>query len=156
MMPAEMDALSLQRVETGHHGLAALCLRLEEAAFEMESVAAPPEIIALAGELMPQLTEIQMLEESRLFPDFDRHAGSCFGAMMIAQLKAEHRYDRLAAGELAQTLGALAARRCPLSPDTVASMMRGFAENLRRHMRSEAMMIETLLAAKAEGRGIFG
>lgn len=160
MPNAHIDAPSLKRLEIDHLALFSLCLRLEQAADIFDGADAAdeetgPEIASLARDLKPLLSETQGLEESLLFPDFDRHAGSCFGAMMIERLKAEHRYDRLAAEELSQTLRSLAEARCPLPLATVAAMTRGFVENLRRHVNAEKMMIETLLAAKAEGREIF-
>ena len=76
--------------------------------------------------------------------------------MTIERLKAEHRCDRLAAEELSLTLKAVADGRCGLSPDTVARMLGGFQESLRRHVFSEKMILESLLAAKAEAREVFG
>ncbi|MBU3962613.1 MAG: hemerythrin domain-containing protein [Alphaproteobacteria bacterium] len=95
------------------------------------------------------------LEERILFPDFDKNAGSCFAAMMIERLKAEHRCDGLACEEMVETLKTMAEGRCPLPPETVRYMLRGFLEGLRRHVSSERLMIETLLAAKAERREVF-
>ncbi|PZU21165.1 MAG: calcium-binding protein [Shinella sp.] len=155
MTHPDIDAPSLKRLEADHMALLALCLRLEEAAESFETSGIGQDIAALAAELTPFLSAAQELEEARFFPDFDRHAGSCFGAMLIEQLKAEHRYDRFAAQELSQTLKALMEQRCPLPLATVTAMMRGFAETLRRHLHAETLMIETLLAAKAEGREIF-
>ena len=75
--------------------------------------------------------------------------------MAIQRLKAEHRCDRLAAEELSLTLKAVADGRCGLSPETVSRMIGGFQESLRRHVFSEQMILETLLAAKAEARDVF-
>ena len=110
----------------------------------------------LADAIPPLLKSVHDLEERLLFPDFDRHAGSCFAAMTIERLKAEHRCDRLAAEELSLTLKAVADGRCGLSPDTVARMLAGFQESLRRHVFSEKMILESLLAAKDDERKIFG
>lgn len=153
---ADLDALHLKGLTANREVLLALCLRLEEVADVLSSpTVGEGDFAQMALDLKPHLEETQSLEESLLFPEFDRHAGSCFGAMLVEQLKAEHRYDRLAAEELSQTLQALAEGRSRLALATITAMMRGFAENLRRHVHSEDVLIETLLAARAEGREIF-
>ncbi|MCO5153145.1 MULTISPECIES: hemerythrin domain-containing protein [unclassified Shinella] len=147
-----LNAADIGRLETLHQALLGICLRLEEAASEPGTAS---ELQALAEAIPPALKAVHELEERLLFPDFDRHAGSCFAAMAIERLKAEHRCDRLAAEELALTLKAVANGRCGLSPETVSRMIGGFQESLRRHVFSEQMILETLLAAKAEARDVF-
>lgn len=152
MGSSTLAAADIARLEALHHDLLDLCLRLEEAAGEPD---AGEDFLQLAGRILPLLRAVHDLEEALLFPDFDRHAGSCFAAMAIERLKAEHRCDRLAAEELALTLKAVAEGRCALSPDTVSRMIGGFQESLRRHVFSEKMMLEALISAKAEGREVF-
>lgn len=152
MDDATLDAAGIDRLETLHQALLDLCLRLEEAASEPGTAG---ELQALAEAISPALRAVHDLEERLLFPDFDRHAGSCFAAMAIQRLKAEHRCDRLAAEELSLTLKAVADGRCGLSSETVSRMIGGFQESLRRHVFSEQMILETLLAAKAEARDVF-
>jgi hemerythrin-like domain-containing protein len=148
-----LAASDIGRLETLHGHLLDLCLRLEEAAGD-PGIAG--DLRELADTMPPLLESVHDLEERLLFPDFDRHAGSCFAALAIERLKAEHRCDRLAAEELSLTLKAIADGRCGLSPDTVSRMLGGFQESLRRHVFSEKMVLESLLAAKAEARDIFG
>ena len=148
-----LAAADIGRLEALHGNLLDLCLRLEEAAGDPGTAA---ELRDLADTIPPLLKSVHDLEERLLFPDFDRHAGSCFAAMTIERLKAEHRCDRLAAEELSLTLKAVADGRCGLSLDTVARMLSGFQESLRRHVFSEKMLLESLLAAKAEAREVFG
>jgi len=152
MGSSTLAAADIARLEALHRDLLDLCLRLEEAAGEPD---AGEDFLQLAGRILPLLRAVHDLEEALLFPDFDRHAGSCFAAMAIERLKAEHRCDRLAAEELALTLKAVAEGRCALSPDTVSRMIGGFQESLRRHVFSEKMMLEALISAKAEGREVF-
>ena len=147
-----LNAADIGRLETLHQALLGLCLRLEEAASEPGTAS---ELQALAEAISPALRAVHDLEEQLLFPDFDRHAGSCFAAMAIQRLKAEHRCDRLAAEELSLTLKAVAEERCALSPDTVARMIGGFQESLRRHVFSEQVLLEALLSAKADVREVF-
>ena len=152
MEETTLDAADIGRLETLHQTLLDLCLRLEEIAGERGTAG---ELQALAGAIPPALKAVHELEERLLFPDFDRHAGSCFAALAIERLKAEHRCDRLAAEELSLTLKAVADDRCALSPETVSRMISGFQESLRRHVFSEQMILETLIAAKAEARDVF-
>lgn len=153
MSGQNLTAADIGRLETLHSDLLDLCLRLEDAASD-PTIAR--ELRDLADAIPPLLKSVHDLEERLLFPDFDRHAGSCFAAMTIERLKAEHRCDRLAAEELSLTLKAVADGRCGLSPDTVARMLAGFQESLRRHLFSEKMILESLLAAKDDERKIFG
>lgn len=148
-----LAASDIGRLETLHGHLLDLCLRLEEAAGD-PGIAG--DLRELADTMPPLLESVHDLEERLLFPDFDRHAGSCFAALAIERLKAEHRCDRLAAEELSLTLKAVADGCCELSPDTVSRMLGGFQESLRRHVFSEKIVLESLLAAKGEARDIFG
>lgn len=154
-MTIDLDAAGLVELECNHDGLLRLCLTLEEISdsipFDVESAVC----LHVAEGLGPLLAQAHRLEERILFPDFDKNAGSCFAAMMIERLKAEHRCDGLACEEMVETLTTMAEGRCPLPPETVRYMLRGFLEGLRRHVSSERLMIETLLAAKAEGREVF-
>lgn len=152
MDDASLNAADIDRLETLHQALLDLCLHLEEIASEPGTAG---ELRALADAIPPALRAVHELEERLLFPDFDRHAGSCFAALAIERLKAEHRCDRLAAEELSLTLKAVADGRCGLSPETVSRMINGFQESLRRHVFSEQMILETLIAAKAEARDVF-
>ena len=149
---SSLSAPDVRRLEAHHRELLDLCIQLEEAAGELETSAVRTNLDALADTIPAMLAKTHEFEEQRLFPDFDRNAGSCFAAMMIEQLKAEHRCDRLGAKELSLTLKALAKGRCALGLDTIAYMIRGFQECLRRHIAAERLMIETLLVAEAEGR----
>ncbi|NML76966.1 hemerythrin domain-containing protein [Rhizobium sp. S-51] len=154
-LTTDLDAAGLVALERNHAGLLGLCLTLEEIAdsipFDVDSATCR----AVTEALGPLLGEAHRLEEEILFPDFDKNAGSCFAAMMIERLKAEHRCDGLACEEMVRTLGALVEGRCALPPETVRYMLQGFLEGLRRHVSSERLMMETLLAAKAEGREVF-
>lgn len=149
---SSLSAPDVRRLEAHHRDLLDLCIRLEDAAGELETAVVQADLQALAESIPALLARTHDFEEQRLFPDFDRNAGSCFAAMMIEQLKAEHRCDRLGARELSLTLKALAGGRCTLALDTIAYMIRGFQECLRRHIAAEKLMIETLLVAEAEGR----
>lgn len=152
-----LHAAAISRLETHHNALLKLCLLLEDAAEDITTSATTAFDYQGRAKAIPALlSEAHLLEETVLFPDFDHHAGSGFATVVIEQLKAEHRCDRLAADELAATLQAMSEGRCLLAADTVAYMIRGFLENLRRHILSENLMLEALLAAKSEQREVFG
>lgn len=154
--PSVLHATDISRLEAHHHDLLELCLRLEEIAEDLETGTSVPEYRRIST-LIPRLVgETHALEEEVLFPDFSRQAHSHFANAVIERLKAEHRCDRLAAEELSQTLMAVADGRCRLASDTISYMVRGFMESVRRHILSEKLMIEALLAAKSEEREVFG
>ena len=154
--PSVLDATDISRLEAHHHDLLELCLRLEEIAEDLETGTSVQEYRRIST-LIPRLVgETHALEEEVLFPDFSRQAHSHFANAVIERLKAEHRCDRLAAEELSQTLMAVADGRCRLASDTISYMVRGFMESVRRHILSEKLMIEALLAAKSEEREVFG
>jgi Hemerythrin HHE cation binding domain. len=150
-----LNAKDLRGLEANHQGLLRVCLDLEQAMDELGHDTPQTDLRRLADSIVQCLKEAHDLEERILFPDFDRRAGSCFSAMIIEQLKAEHRYDSLAAEELSLTLRALTEGRCRLSFETIVCMLGGFLECLRRHVSTEKLMIEALLVAEAEGREIF-
>jgi hemerythrin-like domain-containing protein len=152
-----LHAADIIRLETHHNALLELCLQLEDAAEDVTTGAATAfDYQALAKAIPALLSEAHLLEETVLFPDFDHHAGSGFATVVIERLKAEHRCDRLSAEELAGLLQAVSEGQCQLAADTVAYMIRGFLESLRRHILSENLMLEALLAAKSEKREVFG
>lgn len=146
----KLTAAEVQRLEAHHQGLLDLCLELEEMASELESGRVPARTRHLAKTLEPLIAAAHRLEEDSLYPDLERHAGSCFGSLMITQIKSEHRVDLRAARELALTFAALASRRCKLGLDTVAHMVRGFQEYLRRHIAAEQMLLFSLLSVEDE------
>lgn len=149
-----LGAADIMRLETLHRELLTICLRLEEVAADIEMSASEP-VRELAQSIPAILKEVHDLEEHTLFPDFDRNAGSLFAAKAIERLKADHRCDRLAAEELSLLFCALADGRSDLGPDTIARLLHGFQEALRRHIHAESLLMEALLAAKSEAREIF-
>ncbi len=150
----QLGAVEISRLEILHGELLAICLRLEEAAADIEMSACTLDR-DLAEAIPRILNEAHNLEEQALFPDFDRNAGSCFAAIVIERLKAEHRCDRLAAEELSLMLRALADDRCNLARESIARILNSFQETLRRHIYAESVLLETLVAAKTEAREIF-
>lgn len=153
-MNAKLNAGNLATLERSHDGLLRLCLTLEEIADSLPIDVDKDDCLDVARDMVPLLKQAHLLEEQVLFPDFDSNAGSRFAGMVIERLKAEHRCDALACEEMVQTLKAVAEDRCELSADTLRYMFHGFLEGVRRHVSSEKLMIEALLAAQSEGREI--
>ncbi len=150
-----LSAPDVRRLEANHQQILSLSLQFEQA---MEEIGTDPkyaDLQTLSNSIFLLLGQAHDLEEEVLFPGFDHRAGSCFSVMIIEHLKAEHRYDRLAAEELRLTLMALSEGRCTLPLDTIARMLCSFLECLRRHVSTEKLMMEALLAAEAEEREIF-
>ena len=145
-----LTASKVGLLEERHRALLALCLELEELAGELEGGRLPATAGIVASKIEPLVKAAHAMEEQDFYPSLEARAASCFGALMIAQIKSEHRVDRRAAHELALTLRAVADQRCALGLDTVAHMARGFQEYLRRHITAEQMLLENLLTTASE------
>lgn len=145
-----LTASKVGRLEERHRALLALCLELEELAVEFENGLVPAAAGVVADTIEPLVKEAHRLEEEDLYPNLEARAVSCFGSLIIAQVKAEHHVDRRAAHELALTLRAVGNRRCALSLKTVANMTLSFQEYLRRHVTAEQMLLANLLATESE------
>lgn len=146
----DLTASKLGRLEDRHWALLALCLELEELAAEFEKGLVPTATGIVAGRIEPLVGAAHRLEEEAFYPQLEARAGSCFGSLMIAQIKSEHRVDARAAHELALTLRAIADRCCALGLEMVADMTRSFQEHIRRHVTAEQMLLENLQATESE------
>ena len=154
MTDAKLSAIDLGGLEKNHQTLLSLCLALEEIASALPE-AVDREACRRAAVTIPSLLrQTHLLEETMLFPDFDRNAGSTFSLTMIEQLKAEHRCDLLTSAEVSKTLMILADGRDDPAASSARYLLNGFLESIRRHVLSEKLIIEALLVAKAEGREI--
>ena len=145
-----LTATEVRALEDKHRDLLLLCLRLEELAADFAAGEVPRGIQKVARHIEPMVAAAQTLEEQKFYPDLELHAGSCFGSLLLDQVKSEHRVDRRAARELALTLTAVARKQCRLSLDTVAHMVRGFQEAVRRHITTEQMLLQQLLTMEPE------
>ena len=152
MHPTEtsLDAAEVTALEDKHHDLLVLCLQLEELATDFDAGALPNGIENVAKLIEPLLVAAHTLEEQRLYPGLEFHAKSCFGVLLLDQVKSEHRVDRRAARELSLTLEAVAHKRCRLSLKTVATMVRGFQEAIRRHVTAEQLLLQQFLDLEPE------
>ncbi|MUO85294.1 hemerythrin domain-containing protein [Agrobacterium vitis] len=147
---SSLTAAEVRALEGKHHDLLVLCLRLEELATDFDAGEVPRGIDKVAKHIEPLMAAAHTLEEQKFYPDLEVHAGSCFGSLLLDQVKSEHCVDRRAARELSLTLAAVARKRCNLSLETVAHMVRGFQEALRRHITAEQMLLQQLLSVEPE------
>ncbi|RKE83302.1 hemerythrin domain-containing protein [Rhizobium sp. AG855] len=149
-----LTVAEVRALEDKHRDLLVLCLRLEEFAIDFDAGEVPRGIGKVAKHIEPLMAAAHTLEEQKLYPDLQVHAGSCFGSLLLDQVKSEHRVDRRAAHELSLTLAAVARKRCRLSLETVAHMVRGFQEAVRRHITAEQMLLQQLLSVEPERRAL--
>ncbi|MBU2327375.1 MAG: hemerythrin domain-containing protein [Alphaproteobacteria bacterium] len=147
---SSLTAAEVRALEDKHRDLLILCLRLEELAMDFDAGEIPRGIQKVAKHIEPLVAAAHTLEEQRFYPDLELHAGSCFGSLLLDQVKSEHRVDRRAAHELSLTLAAVARKRCRLSLETVAHMVRGFQEAVRRHITVEQILLQQLLSVDPE------
>ncbi|MGL4199346.1 MAG: hemerythrin domain-containing protein [Allorhizobium sp.] len=150
MNGSSLTATEVRALEDKHRDLLILCLKLEELAADFDTGEIPPGIQKVAKHIEPLVAAAHTLEEQKFYPDLELHAGSCFGSLLLDQVKSEHRVDRRAARELSLTLAAVARKRCRLSLKTVAHMVRGFQEAVRRHITAEQMLLQQLLNVEPE------
>jgi hypothetical protein len=148
-----LSARNLAALEVNHRALLDLCLTMEELSSASAEEIEPAMCETVAERLIPLLTAAQQLEERALFERFASAADSTFGVRITEELKAEHRCDLHAAADALSALSAIKGNIAALDPSR--HLLRGFAEALRRHINSERLMIETLIASEAEGRTIF-
>lgn len=147
---SNLTVTEVRALEDKHRDLLILCLRLEELATDFDAGEIPRGIQTVAKHIEPLVAAAHILEEQKFYPDLELHAGSCFGSLLLDQVKSEHRVDRRAARELSLTLAAVARKRCRLSLETVAHMVRGFQEAVRRHITAEQMLLQQLLSLEHE------
>lgn len=150
MNGSSLTATEVRALEDKHRDLLILCLKLEELAADFDTGEIPRGIQKVAKHIEPLVAAAHTLEEQKFYPELELHAGSCFGSLLLDQVKSEHRVDRRAARELSLTLAAVARKRCRLSLKTVAHMVRGFQEAVRRHITAEQMLLQQLLNVEPE------
>lgn len=151
---AKLNAVNLAGLENNHQALLSLCLTLETISMALPDEIDPMTCRGAAESVQYLLRQAHHLEETALFPDFNRNAGSIFADTMIEQLKAEHRCDLLSSAEVSRTLLSLANNDCSIANSSARYLLNGFQESIRRHVTAEKLIIEALLVAETEGREI--
>ncbi|MGB7432580.1 MAG: hemerythrin domain-containing protein [Ahrensia sp.] len=128
---------------------AGLCDALEKFADRLPDAVTPDECLTLAQMVYPAVHRAHQFEENVLFPLLVQ-LGSNEGEMQktLDRLHGEHWEDEAFAEELAQALrefALMADKRKTV--DTLAYMIRGFFEGLRRHLAFEREHLMPILTA---------
>lgn len=142
-------------LEANHLEQLALCARLEEVADDLPEVADTQMCLHLARRVLPLVKRAHEYEENTLFPLLQ--AAEAKGgplAQTIERLRYEHWEDEAYADEVSDGLISFVTDRASSNPETLAYMLRGFFEGLRRHIAFEREYIVPILARAADGSTI--
>ena len=135
------------RLVLHHDEQLALCQRLEEIADELPEVGDTQLCLSLAKNILPMIRDAHTYEEKTLFPlliSFDANNDKL--ASSLERLRYEHWEDESFADEVADGLIRFVTDRASSNAETLAYMLRGFFEGLRRHIAFEREHIVPLLS----------
>jgi len=131
----------------GHHEeQLALCGKLEEVADDLPEISDTQLCLYLAKRIHPMIHEAHEYEEKTLFPmlmtmqDLDENLKST-----VERLRYEHWEDESFADEVADAMIRFVTDKASSNAETLAYMLRGFFEGLRRHIAFEREHIVPLL-----------
>lgn len=148
-MPPDSDVHAiLSRVQSFHEKQTALCDRLEMLANSLPENFNPQEALVIARQIMPLISEAHRFEENVLFHLIDQDSTS---AQSLERLKFEHWEDEASGEDLTDALLSYARSPKPVMTDKLAYMLRGFFDNLRRHIAFEVEHIVPAVKKKALG-----
>jgi hypothetical protein len=129
-----------------HEEQLALCRKLEEVADQLPEITDTQLCLHLAKRIHPMICDAHEYEEKTLFPmlmataniDADLKA-------TVERLRYEHWEDESFADEVADALIRFVTDRASSNAETLAYMLRGFFEGLRRHIAFEREHIVPIL-----------
>jgi len=130
-----------------------LCQRLEEVADELPELPDTQLCLSLARQIHPMIREAHEYEEKTLFPllmsieNIDDRLKST-----VERLRYEHWEDESFADEVADGLIRFVTDKASSNAETLAYMLRGFFEGLRRHIAFEREHIVPLLCKFEQAR----
>jgi hemerythrin-like domain-containing protein len=126
-----------------------LCRQLEEIADELPQKNDRQRILVVARSIFPTVKKAHRFEENRIFPHIEIKAEKQDSLKFsLERLQYEHWEDESFAEELSDGLIRFVADCEEPSTNTLAYMLRGFFEGLRRHIAFEAEHIMPLLRRK--------
>lgn len=127
-----------------------LCSRLEQIADQLPELSDTQLCLTLARRIHPMIREAHEYEEKTLFPLL-MASGGVDDALRstVERLRYEHWEDESYADEVADALIRFVTDKASSNAETLAYMLRGFFEGLRRHIAFEREHIVPLLAGKA-------
>lgn len=112
------------------------CARLEAIADALPDQIDRQTCLETARTLYPVIKALHEFEEGHIFPLL-RESGALNIDSTIERLRFEHWEDESFAAELQESLCAFASDRDGPTPDSLAYMLRGFFECMRRHVAFE-------------------
>ena len=124
---------------TAHHAVQSdLCAQLEELADSLPDNVDSQLCLYIARSLGPIVHQAHDFEESVLFPLLEAHAaGDAELEATLERLRFEHWEDESFAGEVADGLAGFVTAPQDSNVESLAYMLRGFFEGLRRHIAFE-------------------
>jgi len=133
------------QLRQGHHQTHALCDRLEEIADALPDNINRRVCEKTALTIEPILLKAHSYEEEFFFPALaSYHHISLDHAKLIRRLSTEHYEDRCFGEEVRDVLLSYSVGKPVQAPDATGYMLRGFFENLRRHMWLEEELARPL------------
>jgi len=128
-----------------HHNKYALCDRLEEIADALPNNINKHFCTTTAQAIEPILSKAHRFEEQELYPAICRlHEGVVDQAKVFERLRSEHYEDRCFGEEVREVLMSYGEGKPIQAANATGYMLRGFFENLRRHMAFEAELARPL------------
>lgn len=144
-MAEQQAAEILALLRKNHHDKHALCDRLEEIADSLPDNLDRHICATTARSIEPILKKAHQFEEETLFPVLLRaEKGRTDFDVILSRLSDEHHEDLCFGEEVRDALLALASDTPVQSADATGYMLRGFFENLRRHMAFEAEIAKAI------------
>jgi hemerythrin-like domain-containing protein len=131
----------------GHHEeQLALCRKLEQVADELPEISDTQLCLHLARRIHPMIHEAHEYEEKTLFPMLMamQHVDENLKTT-VERLRYEHWEDESFADEVADAMIRFVTDKASSNAETLAYMLRGFFEGLRRHIAFEREHIAPLL-----------
>lgn len=148
---------SVDRVRTRmidhHEQQIVLCRKLEEIADELPDLSDTQMCLSLARQIHPLIRSAHEYEEKTLFPlllsigNLDDNLKAS-----VERLRYEHWEDESFADEVADAMTRFVTDKASSNAETLAYMLRGFFEGLRRHIAFEREHIVPLLGKITQAR----
>lgn len=137
--PREAAKLNLNaivaKLEAFHKKQSILCDRLESIADSLPDNVDCQEALIVARQILPILYEAHRFEENILFRLIENDESISHS---LERLKFEHWEDEASGEDLTDALLSFAKNYKAIGTDKLAYMLRGFFDNLRRHIAFEA------------------
>lgn len=139
--PIDLNSI-ISSLQVFHNQQAILCDQLESLADGLPDHFDIQEALIVARQIMPVICDAHQFEETMLFNLIDDDKAT---SQSLERLRFEHWEDEASGEDLADALLSYAkstnSERQDNSTDKLAYMLRGFFDNLRRHIAFEAEYI---------------